>query len=110
MMSDRETLYTLLSRIEAEMCGLNLWDEEPPEARAFDSQVPFCADVMSFPQWLQWVFIPRFRVLLDGGHPLPSECSIHPMSEEAFKEEAIQTDNLTNLIKQFDHAVVTGAA
>ena len=77
---DSELLYTLLTDIEQELKALALWNAQPPPAHAFDSTAPFFADRMDFDQWLQWVFLARFRALLDGAHPLPDKCDIAPMA------------------------------
>lgn len=107
-MANTVLLNSLLEQIAAHMRDLNMWDTHPPEPEAFMSSVPFFADCMSFPQWLQWVFIPRFNALLEGSHPLPPECAIHPMAEEAFKELSQDTAALLSLLKRFDTAVTAG--
>ena len=59
-------------------------------------------DRMDFSQWLQWVFIARFRALLAEQHPLPAQCDVAPMAEEALKEFPQDTDNLVALLAEFD--------
>lgn len=74
-----------LLRIEAEMRRLGVWESEPPPDEAFGSDKPFCVDTMVFTQWLQFVFLRRMKVLLEGGHPLPAVSGIAPMAEEYFR-------------------------
>ena len=57
---------------------------------------------MDFSQWLQWVFIARFRAILDANHPLPGQCDVAPMAEEALKEMDADITEVINLLKQFD--------
>lgn len=64
---------------------MDAWQEQPLPPEAFESTQPFCLDTMSFPQWLQFVFVARMKVLLEGGQPLPSVSGIAPMAEEYFR-------------------------
>lgn len=84
-MSDNAVLTDLIDELEEALRVLGAWRTTPPPAEAFESQVPFSADTMAFTEWLQWVFIARFRALLEGGHPLPAQCNVTPMAEEALK-------------------------
>lgn len=103
---NRPALTRLLNAIEEEMKSLSLWESQPPAAHVFESQLPFFADRMDFHQWLQWVFIARFRALIDGGHPMPSQCQIAPMAEEALKNikgrQKRDPRGLLTLIRAFD--------
>lgn len=103
MTKKADTLLTdLLNEIEAELIELSLWESQPPPASAFESDSPFFADRMAFHQWIQWVFIARFRALIEGAHPLPTQCQIAPMAEEALKEAGKDIRTLLELIRQFD--------
>lgn len=95
-------LIDLLNEIETELAQLSLWESQPPPANAFESSTPFFADRMEFHQWIQWVFIARFRALIEGGHPLPTQCEIAPMAEETLKHLEKDIGALLELIRQFD--------
>lgn len=101
-MSRRALMLSLLQQMEAEMRQHGLWEQVSPPPEAFASALPFCVDTMNFSQWLQWIFIARFRALLDGDHPLPANCNIASMAEEAFKEMDADLNQLTELLRQFD--------
>lgn len=102
-MAERRTaLKEILAELEAEMRRRNLWEGSPPPPEAFDSATPFFADTMDFSQWLQWVFIARFRALLGGGHALPAVCDISPMAEEALRDLEADTDAILRLLARFD--------
>ena len=103
-MADRELLLALLKNLETEMQAAELWETSPLPASAFDSQLPFYYDTMNFAQWLQWVFIARFRAILEGGHPLPDTCSVTPMAEEYFKALEVYADPILGLLRRFDEA------
>lgn len=100
-MSDRELMLSLLQCMETEMQANALWEGVSPPASALESQLPFCVDTLQFSQWLQWIFIARFRALLDGNYPLPGSCNIAVMAEEAFKG-LDELDTLVELLRQFD--------
>ena len=55
--------------IERELRVLGWWQEQAPSAEALASQEPFCVDTLTFEQWLQWIFLPRMKQLLEAGAP-----------------------------------------
>lgn len=73
----------LLNQIEVELRQLQLWSPLPPDSAALASTLPFCCDTLSFAQWLQFVFLPRMRALVEGRQPLPTKSGISAMAEEA---------------------------
>jgi uncharacterized protein YqcC (DUF446 family) len=94
--------------MEREMRRIGLWAAQPPPAEAFSSSMPFCFDSMRFPEWLQWVFVPRIRALLEQGGPLPALSEIKPMAEEMFRQVEGDTRRLLELIGEFDRMINTG--
>ena len=101
-MADRELLVSLLINLETEMRDVGMWESQAPPVSAFESQLPFSYDTMNFSQWLQWVFIARFRAILDGEHPLPGSCEVAPMAEEYFKHLDVYSDPILGLLRRFD--------
>ena len=102
-MSDRtQIMLSLLNKIEDFMRASNLWETVSPPPAAFESQQPFCVDTMVFSQWLQWIFIARFRAILEGGHPLPEACGIAVMAEEALKGMEIDLGQMLIMLREFD--------
>lgn len=79
----RTDLLALLDDLEQELRRLGYWEGTPPAPEAFLSTAPFSADTMAFTEWLQWVFLARFRALVEGGHALPGACDVRPMAEQA---------------------------
>ena len=73
----------LLNQIEAELRQLQLWSSTAPDSAALASTLPFCYDTLSFAQWLQFVFLPRMRALVEGKLPLPTKSGISAMAEQA---------------------------
>ena len=92
----------LLEDMEAELKVLGCWQAMPPTPEAMSSEVPFCMDTMAFSQWLQWLFIPRVRAIVDQGGALPKGANIKPYAEEALRVENVSSEKLLNLVGQFD--------
>lgn len=98
----RRQLSTLLDALEDEMREIALWQGTPPPREAFESSVPFFADQMAFSEWLQWVFVARFRAIIEGGHPLPDNCQVAPMAEEALRGMNTDVSRITMLLVEVD--------
>lgn len=98
----RDQLSHLLNDLQAELQRLSLWETLPPAPEAFESTTPFCADTLDFSQWLQWVFIARFRAILADDHPLPAQCDVAPLAEEALRGLGKPTTTLIELLRRFD--------
>jgi uncharacterized protein YqcC (DUF446 family) len=62
---------------------------------------------LRFTEWLQWVFIPRTRALLDSGAPLPAASAITPMAEEALRGCDWDTTQIVSLMRRFDRLIAT---
>jgi len=101
-MSEHQKLQFILDQIEAEMRLLSIWSKQAPSEQALASREPFCVDTLSFAQWLQWVMIPRFGYLISQQLPLPQNCDIRSMAEEALKDEAGDCSRLVKLIGDVD--------
>jgi len=63
--------------------------------------LPFCVDTLSFPQWLQFVFIPKMRALHDQNLAYPVGSGIASMAEEIFRDN-VRADYLMSLFKRID--------
>lgn len=88
--------------IERELRLLGWWQEQAPGAEALASQEPFCVDTLSFEQWLQWIFLPRMKQLLEAGAALPSVSGIQPMAEMVYREQSGAARRLLELLGEFD--------
>lgn len=72
----------LLMDLECEMRRLDIWSDQSPSVEAFASEEPFCIDTMDFSDWLQFVFLPRMRQMVEMQADLPKACGIAPIAEE----------------------------
>ncbi|MEZ6194529.1 MAG: YqcC family protein [Planctomycetota bacterium] len=62
---------TRLRAIIEAMKAIDFWQEEPLPPAALSFRRAFGADTMSFPQWLQFVLVPRVESILAGEGTLP---------------------------------------
>ncbi|WP_417311833.1 YqcC family protein [Ectopseudomonas khazarica] len=88
--------------IECELRVLGWWQEQAPSAEALASQEPFCVDTLTFEQWLQWIFLPRMKQLLEADAALPSVSGIQPMAEMVYREQSGVARRLLELLGEFD--------
>ena len=78
-----QEILRLLDAIETELRNQNAWTQMPPSMEALSSTTPFCMDTMHLSQWLQWLFIPRVKAIIDAGAALPQGSNIKSYAEEA---------------------------
>ncbi|WP_339451882.1 YqcC family protein [Pseudomonas sp. EA_5y_Pfl2_R50] len=93
--------------IERELRTQGWWDEAPPSAEALSSVEPFSVDTLDFEQWLQWIFLPRMKMLLEQDLPLPKVSGIQEMAEMVFAQRNLQGKDrqLQVLLKEFDRLI-----
>jgi uncharacterized protein YqcC (DUF446 family) len=107
-MPDRQQqLLRLIGDAEREMRLLALWTDQAPTAEKLASRMPFCCDTLFFPEWLQWVFIPRLALLLGTEQRLPHKCEIYPLAEEWLRVEGLlqESGKLLGIIRELDEVL-----
>jgi uncharacterized protein YqcC (DUF446 family) len=92
--------------IERELRSLGWWKDLPPKDEDLASREPFCVDTLDFDQWLQWIFLPRMKLILEQDLPLPNASGILEMAEMVYATRAQETRNLQELLAQFDRLIV----
>ncbi|MFJ4433083.1 YqcC family protein [Pseudomonas sp. NPDC089395] len=95
--------------IERELQVQGWWGDEAPSAEALASTVPFAVDTLRFEQWLQWIFLPRMKIIIELGHPLPSASGILIMAETVFVDRPEQSRELRRLLAEFDQLIAPSA-
>lgn len=93
---------SVLIDIEAELRRLYLWENEAPRPEDLASTQPFCIDTMTFPQWVQHIFLVRMGGLLDSQQALPERCGIEPMAAEYFKSRPESGEVLVRSFRVID--------
>ncbi len=96
-----------LLTLEGELRRLDLWEEETPSSEALASSQPFAVDTLSFPQWLQFMFIPRLYQLVKHRSNLPANSGVAPMAEEYFKTLNVNSAELIAQLETLDKLLST---
>ena len=97
----------VLLMLEVELRRQLLWSKEQPAEHLLSSIQPFCVDTLSFQQWLQFIFLPCMKDIIENGRQLPSCSDIAPMAAESFKLIKQQTDTVVNLLIECDQIIST---
>jgi uncharacterized protein YqcC (DUF446 family) len=92
--------------IERELRVQGFWAESPPDAHSLASQEPFCVDTLAFEEWLQWIFLPRMKLILEQDEPLPTVSGILAMAEMVYQGRLEQVSGLLKALKAFDEMIV----
>ncbi|MCQ4348137.1 YqcC family protein [Pseudomonas stutzeri] len=92
--------------IERELRRLGWWASVAPETERLASAEPFCVDTLALEEWLQWIFLPRMKQIIETQAPLPGACAILPMAEVAWAAEGERVAVLLELLESFDRLIV----
>jgi len=98
-----------LLAIERALRVAGLWSSEPPSPQALASEQPFCIDTLTFEQWLQWVLLPRMKVLLEKNLPLPSASGVTEMAEVVWATRADSLVGVMRALQDFDRLLAAHA-
>ncbi|MBB3105128.1 YqcC family protein [Azomonas macrocytogenes] len=91
--------------IERELRVQQLWSNSQPTAEALSSQEPFCIDTLLFEEWLQWVFLPKMKFILENDVPLPLASGIRTMAETVYSGSLNELRNLLDVLERFDRLI-----
>jgi len=97
-----KNLCSLLVDLECAMRRAELWASRTPSADALASVQPFAVDTLSFPQWLQFIFIVKLKDILHNQLPLPKNSAVAAMGEEYFRGLPVSGAEITQLLKKMD--------
>lgn len=95
--------------IERELRRLGWWTSAEPAAERLASVEPFCVDTLAFEEWLQWIFLPRMKLIIETRLPLPGACAILPVAEVVWAARGEQAGELLRLLGEFDRLLATSA-
>ncbi|MCP2074481.1 UNVERIFIED_ORG: uncharacterized protein YqcC (DUF446 family) [Pseudomonas lini] len=91
--------------IERELRVQGWWSSVSPSVEALASVEPFAVDTLDFEQWLQWIFLPRMKAILENDLPLPNASGILAMAEMVYAQRPGQGIELQRLLSQFDQLI-----
>ena len=95
--------------IEHEMRIQGLWSDAVHGADALASTEPFSVDRLEFEEWVQWIFLPKMKLLIEQGQPLPSVSGIAEMAGHVFGQRRGNWKPLLKHFKDFDLLISTSA-
>ena len=101
----RRLLLALLNKLESELRRQELWQANKPSESALSSTAPFAVDTLTFTQWLQFIFLDRMRHLVQFTLPLPESISVLPMAEEYFKNQSVNSAEISEIIGRIDQLI-----
>ncbi|WP_299074147.1 YqcC family protein [uncultured Paraglaciecola sp.] len=93
----------LLKKLQQSLQEAKLWSNVVPPSKALQSLLPFAVDTLSFEQWLQFIFIPKMRELINTEPHLPKNLKLLPMAEQSFQSKEEQL-GVMEVIRQIDLA------
>jgi uncharacterized protein YqcC (DUF446 family) len=64
-------------------------------------------DTLELHQWLQFIFIPRLKVILESSGRLPRRCEISPMAEQVYGQDNGQLKKLIEILAQCERLLST---
>lgn len=91
--------------IERELRALGWWSESRPAPEALASPEPFCVDTLALEQWLQWIFLPRMKLILESDSALPQASGILAMAEVAYAQRGEEVAGLLAALGEFDRLI-----
>ena len=84
-----------------------LWSDQAVPEAALHSTEPFAVDCLQFEGWLQWIFLPRMKNILEMEHPLPSSSGIREMAEMVYAGQSSEMAALLDALGQFDQLILS---
>jgi len=82
-----EQVAVLLNELALRLKDAELWSQVSPHRDKLKSTQPFARDTLDFEQWLQFIFIPQFQLIIEQQKPLPESMAILPMAQMSLPGE-----------------------
>jgi len=103
-MPSYEIVAAKIAEIEDEMKRVDLWQSEPLQPEQYQFTRAFGGDTMSFEQWLQFIFIPRVKGIIESRDTFPTSSSVgtYAAREWGWSPLGIDTNRLGTLLSEFD--------
>ena len=101
MKSNYAAVEAKVDAIEAEMKRRGLWQSNPLTPEQYEFQQAFALDTMAFSQWLQFIFIPRVRNIIQTRDEFPSSSSVGAQAVREF-DGYDEASKLTSMLSEFD--------
>jgi uncharacterized protein YqcC (DUF446 family) len=104
-MSDKyEEAARRTNELEAEMQRIGFWQNEPLAPEQLNFCRAFGADTMAFSQWLQFVFVPRVRQIVEARGAFPAQSFVGAQAIREF-DGMDEEGELARLLCEFDRFI-----
>jgi uncharacterized protein YqcC (DUF446 family) len=90
-----------IDEIEAEMKRAGYWSIEPLPPEMYNFTQAFAMDTMPFSAWLQFIFIPRVRGIIEERGQFPASSMVAAQAVREFDGDD-NADRLLSLLSEFD--------
>lgn len=100
-MPDNETVAQAINRVEAELKTIGYWRNEPLPPEMYQFTQAFAMDTMPFSCWLQFIFIPRVRSIIETGGAFPRTSMVAAQAVREF-DGVPETEGLISSLSEFD--------
>ena len=87
--------------IEAEMKRIGFWRDEPLPAEMYNFTQAFAMDTMPFSYWLQFIFIPRVRSIIEEQGDFPRGSQVGAQAVREF-DGVWEASDLVSKLSAFD--------
>lgn len=102
MSADKSSVADAMLDLEKALREAELWADHSPQPEQMLSDQPFSYDVMTLQEWLQWIFIPRMKAIIESAASLPHVSNIYPYAEETIAKLPNNTDAIMHALKHLD--------
>jgi uncharacterized protein YqcC (DUF446 family) len=106
-MPDRAAVKERIDEIEAEMKRCGCWQEKPLPPEAYRFHQAFAIDTMPFTSWLQFIFIPRVRQIIESGGQFPTTSQVGVQAVREF-DSVDEASDLVGMLIEFDQLIEEG--
>ena len=91
-----------IAEIEAEMRRAGMWRDGPLRPEQYNFARAFAMDTMAFDQWLQFIFIPRVKEIIEARGAFPAGSMVAAQAVREFDTDPRYTPRLGQLLSEFD--------
>jgi uncharacterized protein YqcC (DUF446 family) len=109
MGTTRERIQAKIAEIEDEMKRIGYWQSDSLRPEQYQFHMAFAMDTMAFSQWLQFIFIPRVKSILESGEKVPRDSQNAAQAVREFDGDD-NAYNLITLLSDFDEIIRQGSS
>jgi uncharacterized protein YqcC (DUF446 family) len=104
MRTTRERIGANIAEIENEMKRIGYWQSDPLRPEQYEFRSAFAMDTMAFSQWLQFIFIPRVKNMLETGEKFPPDSQNGAQAVREFDGDD-RAQGIVALLSDFDEII-----